>query len=338
MRRVSDRPGFTLVELLVVIAIIGIMVALLLPAVQAAREAARRSSCTNNMRQMGLGVLNFESNYGKMPSGGEGTDYSVVPPATIFDPSEISVMTAILPFIEQKDIYAQMNLKYSYRDIRAPGNQTATKMQIATYICPSNPFTDRKDPYGYGQTDYFATVYTDIDPATGLRNKALRADGALAVPGTPIAGIADGCANTILIIEDTGRTFPTVPFYSLSKYPDPACSTGNGDPADCLATTNNRTVNRWADPDACGSGVSGPPNNTKQFINNNKTPSGGPTDCPWSTNNCGLNDEPFSFHSGGCNVVLADGSVHFLGETIDAVIIRRLVTRSESLPVPAGAW
>jgi hypothetical protein len=210
-------------------------------------------------------------------------------------------------------------------------------------MCPSNPFTDSIDPFDYGQTDYFATVYTDIDPNTGLRNKLMRANGALAVPASKIGAIADGCANTILIIEDSGRTFPTVPFNSLSKYPDPACISGNGEAADCSATSNNRTVNRWADPDACGSGVSGPPNNVagnplKTFINNNKIPAGGPPDCPWGTNNCGLNDEPFSFHTGGCNAVLGDGSVHFLDENINFVVLRRLITRSEKLPVKAGDW
>jgi len=330
--------GFTLVELLVVIAIIGVLIALLLPAVQSARESARRLTCANNMKQQGLAVLNFESNYGLLPSGGEGTDFSVNPPVTIFDPQETSLMTLILPFIEQADLYAQIDTDYNYRDTRAPFNQEAAKLKLEVYMCPTNPFSGSIDPFGYGRTDYFATVYTDIDPITGSRNKLSRADGALAVPPTNIGGISDGCSNTILIIEDTGRTFTTVPFYTLSKYPDPACVSGNADLADCTATSNNRTVNRWADPDACGSGVSGPPNDTKQYINNNKIPAGGPTDCPWADNNCGLNDEPFSFHQGGCNAVLADGSVHFLNEKINGTVIRRLVTRAEKIPINSTDW
>jgi prepilin-type N-terminal cleavage/methylation domain-containing protein/prepilin-type processing-associated H-X9-DG protein len=332
-----SRRAFTLVELLVVIAIIGILIALLLPAVQAAREAARRSSCTNNMKQMGLGLHNFESTYRKLPSGGEGTDYKVSPAATIFDPKEISIFTSLLPFIEQQQVYQMMNVNYSYRDNRFPGNQTAAKTQLAVYQCPSNPIsTSGLDPHGYGQSDYFATVYTDISPTTGLRDKATRMDGCLAVPAAPIGSVIDGLSNTIAIIEDAGRTHPSVPYNSLSKYPDPACASGNADTADCASTTNNRTVNRWADPDCGGSGVSGPPNNTKQVINNNATPVGGPADCPWSTNNCGLNDEPFAFHSGGCNAVFGDGSVHFLSATIDAVAMRYLVTRAEGKAVPGG--
>jgi prepilin-type N-terminal cleavage/methylation domain-containing protein len=132
MKKSYKTKGFTLVELLVVIAIIGILVALLLPAVQAAREASRRTSCTNNMRQQGLAVLNFESNHKKLPNGGEGTDFAALPtPATIFDPHEISLFTSLLPFVEQADIFAQYDRNFSYRDNRAPMNQDVSYMKIA---------------------------------------------------------------------------------------------------------------------------------------------------------------------------------------------------------------
>jgi len=90
---------------------------------------------------------------------------------------------------------------------------------------------------------------------------------------------------------------------------------------------NLSAPNRWADPDN-SSGVSGPPNmtatNAKNIINNNNNPKGGPADCPWNVNNCGPNDEPFSLHTGGCQAVLADGSVRFLSENLDRQIIRRI--------------
>jgi prepilin-type N-terminal cleavage/methylation domain-containing protein/prepilin-type processing-associated H-X9-DG protein len=351
--RAGGRWGFTLIEILVVITIVAVLVGMLIPAVQAARESGRRSQCSNNMKQMGLAIHNFESTYRKLPSGGEGTDYSVTPPATIFELH--STFTHLLPFIEQKDLYDQMNLAYSYRDTRWPGNQAAAKTQIATYICPSNPMLSQVDPQGYGALDYFATVYTDIDPTTGLRNKSKRADGALAVPATPLSAISDGTSNTIAIIEDAGRTHPSVGYGTASKYNDPACTGAGGavvDAADAAGTANKHAVNRWADPDAGGSGVSGPPNGIGKYISQNNTPAGGPqfagaaptadangmwTDpgCPWGSNNCGLNDEPFSFHAGGCNAVFADGSVHFLHDTLDGPTLRRLVTRSEGI---ATGW
>src|SRR5213592_2349214 len=91
------RRAFTLVELLVVIAIIGILVALLLPAIQAAREAARRSQCMNNMRQIGIAIHNHVSAKGKLPSGGEGTDWSTN--GTAFDTN--STFTQLLPYLEE---------------------------------------------------------------------------------------------------------------------------------------------------------------------------------------------------------------------------------------------
>lgn len=243
--------GFTLVELLVVIAIIGILIALLLPAVQAAREAARRTQCTNNMKQIGLGLLNYESTYRSFPSGGEGTDYTTSPPSTKFDMH--SVFTVILPYIEQNAVYQQMNLSYSYRDTRFAGNQATAKTEIAAYLCPSDPFLSTNlDPQGYGRLDYYATVYTDIDPTTGKRNKTTRKDGALAIPAASIAAIIDGTSNTIAVIEDAGRGHPSVGFKTASAYTDPTCSGGHGDSADCSGTSNMRAVHRWADPDAGG--------------------------------------------------------------------------------------
>jgi prepilin-type processing-associated H-X9-DG protein len=283
-----------------------------------------------------------------MPSGGEGTNYGTNPPSTTFDDlqpngSLLSVFGQVLPYIEQSMIYKQINKSYSYRDTRWPANQEAAKQEIPIFVCPSDAFVSFRDPEGYGRADYFATVYTDIDPDTGLRNKPTRADGALCVPAAPMSAISDGTSNTIMIIEDAGRIHQSLKFPggaggSISTYDDPTCTSGNGDATDCAGTGNKRGVAaRWADQDATGSGVSGPPNAVatwSSFINQNATPTGGPVDCPWSQNNCGLNDEPFSFHPGGCNAVFADGSVRFLGENIDARTMRGLVTRAEAIAVP----
>lgn len=222
----------------------------------------------------------------------------------------------------------QMNLSFAYNDKRFPANQTAAKSQIGTFLCPSNSVR-QPDPYGYGGTDYMPTVYTDIDPATGVRNKSTRMDGALTIGGTPIKQIGDGLSHTIAIAEDSGRNYETLGFRMASKYPDPTMVAGN---ADSVTPTGNRALNRWAEPDT-GNGVSGPPNSVagqfRSVINNNSAPIGGPADCPWGTNNCGPNDEIFSFHPAGANVVFCDGHVRMISTEIEAVMLRQLVTRNE---------
>ena len=350
-----SRQGFTLIELLVVIAIIAVLVAILLPAVQQAREAARRSTCKNNLKQMGLALHNYESAYKRFPSGGEGTDWTgtassplvntgVVKNGSAFDPH--STFTSILPYFDQAPVYNSMDLRFQYNATASTANMAATKTKIAGLLCPSNGvYLD--DPQSYGQTDYMPTVYTDIailstDPgmmvtvgrrnASTTTNRNSRRDGTLALGGTPMGLMTDGTSNTIAIAEDAGKQFLiTTPGGVSSKYQAPTGTQDGCSDANMAAMTpggNFRCPNRWADPDN-GSGVSGPGCGTFRLINNNNRPTGGPTGCLWSANNVGPNDEIFSFHTGGAQAVFADGAVRFLSENMDSAVIAKLVARAD---------
>ncbi|MBI3840074.1 MAG: DUF1559 domain-containing protein [Planctomycetia bacterium] len=311
------------------IGIIGILVALLLPAIQAAREASRQSQCKNNLRQIGVALQDFESARRQFPTGGQGT----IPNTnqTGFDLQ--STFTWLLPFMEYTELAERMNMKFAYNDKRWPGNQAAAKTRIPTLLCPSNALAE-DDPQGYGQTDYVATVHTDIDPITGLGDNATRMDGALGLGGTRIARITDGTSHTLAIAEDNPVNYETVSPYVISPNPDPVIPAGND--ADPPPPSNHRAMNRWAEPDN-GAGISGPLNvtagNLKRFINNNFDPVGGPADCSWKLSNCGPNGEIFSMHPGGAYALLCDGSVQFLHEDIDFRVLRKLVTRAEGTPV-----
>ncbi len=328
--------GFTLIELLVVIAIIAILIALLLPAVQQAREAARRTQCKNNLKQIGLGIHNYESTYSRFPSAGEYTDEAAIDRR--FFP--VSLYVAILPFVEQANIYSQWNMNVHYTNA---ANANLAKSKVPGYVCPSNAIT-QIDALGYGTSDYMPIAYTDIDPVTGARNglvagTALNADrnGALG-QCRKMADSTDGTSNTALVIEDAGRAtgnsgqanITSVRYVGGLRGADTTQLYAAANVAPGVAGGNFSAPNRWADQDG-GSGVSGPVNfpAESKLINNNATPKGGPAACPWSTNNCGPNDEPFSQHTGGCQVVLGDGSVRFLSENLDRHIVRKLCNPSD---------
>jgi prepilin-type N-terminal cleavage/methylation domain-containing protein/prepilin-type processing-associated H-X9-DG protein len=372
----SIRPAFTLIELLVVIAIIAVLIALLLPAVQSAREAARRAQCTNNLKQIGLALHNYESANGCFPPSGESTNYN---PLSGYATSQFvdggwDALARILPFMEGNTSFSALNFNVDYNEATGM-NFTGASTVISVYLCPSSgsrqPLggNDGSDPNdaitqppplgfgkGYGYDDYGPTCYTDIDPyglmnnepgatypATPYRNKASRADGLLKQGKTRIAECTDGLSNTFAVGEDAGRDPRYLSQYNEAYYDGfnarpklglgPAGGTASPGPA--------RRYWRWAEPDT-SFGVSGQPNNKYR-------PSYEQT--PWQRstgvgsgllftagNNAGANDQLYSFHPGGINVLFGDGSVHFIRDTISVVTLRSLVTLKGGEVISSDAY
>jgi prepilin-type N-terminal cleavage/methylation domain-containing protein/prepilin-type processing-associated H-X9-DG protein len=164
------RRAFTLIELLVVIAIIAVLIALLLPAVQAAREAARRIQCTNNMKQIGLGLHNYHSVHNVFAMGCSSGEYN--PPGTIWSVKQnLGPLALILPFLEQTPVYNSINFNFgadefeplASRSLTASIQATATNSSIKAFQCPSDPLAGAPDYQGTtNTTNYYASVGTTM--------------------------------------------------------------------------------------------------------------------------------------------------------------------------------
>jgi len=343
--RSSSSKAFTLIELLVVIAIIAVLIALLLPAVQSAREAARRAQCTNNLKQLGLAMHNYESSNNSFPPSGESTNFSLSPAVTQFVDNSWSSLARILPYQEGGNSFNALNFTVDYNEATGM-NFTGASTVIPSFICPSavrepaggRDGVDPKDPitsafgFGYGLADYGATCYTDIDPngmtggvgssgATPYRNKLSRANGLLKQGQTRISEITDGTSNTIMIAEDAGRDARFLSPYTEGYYDGVNARPLRGaGPAG--GTAPYRRYWRWAEADQ-SYGVSGQPNNKfRPMREASQFPASGTT----AGNNAGANDEMFSYHPGGINALFGDGSVRFLKDSVNVKTLRGLVT------------
>jgi prepilin-type N-terminal cleavage/methylation domain-containing protein/prepilin-type processing-associated H-X9-DG protein len=363
MKRVITTPskGFTLIELLVVIAIIAVLIALLLPAVQAAREAARRAQCTNNLKQIGLAMHNYESSNSCFPPSGESTNFQNISAtsngSTQFVDGGWSALARLLTFQEAGSLYNALNFNVDYNEATGM-NFTGASTVINIFLCPSavrEPFggrdtVDPKDPaslafgLGYGVNDYGPTCYTDIDPngnsggsgsslATPYRNKLTRVNGLLKQGSTRIGECVDGTSNTIAIAEDAGRDARFISPYTEGYYDGinarPTLGTG---PAGGM--TPNRRYWRWAEPDE-SYGVSGAPNNKYRPM---REASQFPSTVISQGNNAGANDEIFSYHPGGANALFGDGSVRFIKDSISVRTLRGLVSLNGGEVISADSY
>jgi prepilin-type N-terminal cleavage/methylation domain-containing protein/prepilin-type processing-associated H-X9-DG protein len=294
------RRAFTLVELLVVIAIIGILIALLLPAIQAAREAGRRTTCQNNIKQIGLALVNYAAAHNDaLPPAGANT----TPPRCW------SAYT--LAEIECNGLEKQYNFTVTWTDAK---NKFVVETILPVFICPSAPAAvDRRIlmgsvPVNAAPGDYAAP--TGVDSAFYTRESVpAPASTVGALNGkdpTPLRNITDGLSHTILICEDAGR--PQFWTKAGRLFVNDTPNNGN-------AKVSNGVVSgsAWADPAA-------------DCPINGFSPDGlSAGNCVM---NCTNNNELWSFHTGGTNNVFCDGSVHFLAETLDNSLVCALVTRA----------
>jgi prepilin-type N-terminal cleavage/methylation domain-containing protein len=355
--------GFTLVELLVVIAIIGVLVALLLPAVQAAREAARRMSCQNNEKNIALGCLNYESAKGTYPAG----SIPVVPPENVSESysgrNGLSFLVTILPYVEQSsvnnDVKAQV-AKLTAQNGGTPPDAYSLDMNLTRlnlYTCPSDDPNELVDPGRLTRFDVpkITASYAGVtgsftsraeNPANpgclvmasnaGIGTCVSGGDGFLNVDGMMFPGygvdgksIIDGTSNTIMIGERwyQTRAWTLGDYYNNTSTTGPRRPIPGHTPLFCFSASAKNIDQRY------------PPNadlNTYGYYNSHNDQRDRPGPRTITTPSMSYNNLPFgSFHPGGVHFAHADGSVVFINDSVDLVLYGAIASRNGEETVSA---
>jgi len=329
------RVGFTLVELLVVIAIIGILVGLLLPAVQAAREAARRMQCSNNLKQLGLSIHNHESTYKHIPAWGRvipAAQYPTTPANPYNQRATYGVLFRLLPFMEQNNIYQIYDLRRSYIDPinMSPPLGTAPIAGLATvpvFICPSTPVVP--SDYGpffaqsglpIGATVPYVMPRTDYRPIRAIRNNLNQCVGLpfttthnamMSVPNGDIttrftctfSEVSDGLSNTLCFVEQAGMQ---------KRY-----FRGRPIPGNTLLDGGLGLNSFYGDV-----------NVAREIRGYSGADIMSPTAPGCTVINTWNEENPYSFHTGGIQAVRGDGSVFFLNQSVDNQVLVGLISRN----------
>jgi prepilin-type N-terminal cleavage/methylation domain-containing protein/prepilin-type processing-associated H-X9-DG protein len=364
--------AFTLIELLVVIAIIAILIALLLPAVQSAREAARRAQCTNNLKQMALAALNFESSNGQLPPGfGPQPTLPVLPAYGRANPKVL-----ILQYMEGGNTYNAFNLMFDLNIYNSTGtNYTAQDMVISAFVCPSDPNTTKvtANNAAAGYSNYMcstggtaAQIYGGNNPALypfdevnnqflGIFNVKLNESSPAPTPTNPnpnylavtskitMATITDGTSNTAMFAETTMSPYANT-FY-------PAIYQGNTPYSPFMVYAWCGTWSNQIYPQGCGNWASASVcflmgyRGGEWYRNIPATANYSHTIPPnYAQNDCdnpavqGGHGAARSYHPGGINAAFADGSVHFFKNSINPVTWFALGTRMGGEVVSADSY